>query len=69
MVSTASMADLRETALDWLDQHCSLPALRPTVLSSLCQLSTSTSILTDPSLMPEQAMQAVTRGESGNNFY
>ncbi|KAM5181397.1 carbohydrate-responsive element-binding protein isoform 2-T2 [Mantella aurantiaca] len=69
MVSTASMTDLRETALDWLDQHCSLPALRPTVLSSLCQLSTSTSILTDPSLMPEQAVQAVTRGESGDNFY
>ncbi|XP_018412631.1 PREDICTED: carbohydrate-responsive element-binding protein [Nanorana parkeri] len=69
MVSTSSMTDLRETAMDWLDQHCSLPALRPTVLSSLCQLSTSTSILTDPSLMPEQAVQAVTRGESGDNFY
>ncbi|CAI9596437.1 unnamed protein product, partial [Staurois parvus] len=69
MVSTASMTDLRETALEWLDQHCSLPALRPTVLSSLCQLSTSTSILTDPSLMPEQAVQAVTQEESRNNFY
>ncbi|XP_072284975.1 carbohydrate-responsive element-binding protein [Pyxicephalus adspersus] len=69
MVSTASMTDLRQTALDWLDQHCSLPALRPTVLSSLCQLSTTTSILSDPSLMPEQAVQAVTRGESGDNFF
>ncbi|XP_068126127.1 carbohydrate-responsive element-binding protein-like [Hyperolius riggenbachi] len=69
MVSTTSMTDLRETSLEWLDQHCSLPALRPTVLSALCQLSTSTSILTDPSLIPEQAMQAVTRGEIGDTFY
>ncbi|KAG8540807.1 hypothetical protein GDO81_018515 [Engystomops pustulosus] len=69
MVSTASMTDLRESSLEWLDQHCSLPALRPTVLSSLCQLSTSTSILTDPSLMPEQAMQAVTQGENGDSFF
>ncbi|KAG8450663.1 hypothetical protein GDO86_003078 [Hymenochirus boettgeri] len=68
MVSTASLADLRRTSLDWLDQHCSLPALRPTVLSSLCQLSTSTSILTDPSLMPEQAMQAVTRRDNAEIF-
>ncbi|XP_044142994.1 carbohydrate-responsive element-binding protein [Bufo gargarizans] len=69
MVSTASMADLRETSLEWLDQHCSLPALRPAVLSSLCQLSTSTSILTDPSLMPEQALQAVTQGENEDGFF
>ncbi|XP_075710241.1 carbohydrate-responsive element-binding protein isoform X2 [Rhinoderma darwinii] len=69
MVSTASMTDLRATSMEWLDQHCSLPALRPTVLSSLCQLSTSTSILTDPSLMPEQAMQAVTQGENGDRLF
>ncbi|KAG9485777.1 hypothetical protein GDO78_008720 [Eleutherodactylus coqui] len=69
MVSTASMTDLRDTSLEWLDQHCSLPALRPAVLNSLCQLSTSTSILTDPSLMPEQAMQAVTQGENGNDCF
>ncbi|XP_076867795.1 carbohydrate-responsive element-binding protein isoform X2 [Brachyhypopomus gauderio] len=62
MVSTASMEDMCRTTLSWLDQHCSLPALRPTVLSSLRCLSTSTSILTDPSLVPEQATQAVTLG-------
>ncbi|NXU81453.1 MLXPL protein, partial [Oreotrochilus melanogaster] len=45
MVSTASMESLTQTSLAWLDQHCSLPALRPTVLSSLRQLSVSTSIL------------------------
>eukprot|EP00079_Xenopus_tropicalis_P014831 XP_004911819.1 PREDICTED: carbohydrate-responsive element-binding protein isoform X1 [Xenopus tropicalis] len=63
-VSTASLADLRQTSLEWLDQHCSLPALRPSVLSSLCQLSTSTSILSDPTLLPEQALQAVTRQDN-----
>ncbi|XP_051540877.1 carbohydrate-responsive element-binding protein-like isoform X2 [Myxocyprinus asiaticus] len=67
MVSTASVEDLCCTTLSWLDQHCSLPALRPTVLSSLRLLSTSTSILTDPSLIPEQAMQAVTQGRSAHS--
>ncbi|XP_030318579.1 carbohydrate-responsive element-binding protein isoform X2 [Calypte anna] len=59
MVSTASMESLTQTSLAWLDQHCSLPALRPTVLSSLRQLSVSTSILSDPACIPEQATMAV----------
>ncbi|XP_050764990.1 carbohydrate-responsive element-binding protein [Gymnogyps californianus] len=59
MVSTASMESLTQTSLAWLDQHCSLPALRPTVLSSLRQLSVSTSILSDPACIPEQATRAV----------
>ncbi|NWU42413.1 MLXPL protein, partial [Hylia prasina] len=59
MVSTASMESLTQTSLAWLDQHCSLPALRPTVLSSLRQLSISTSILSDPARVPEQAERAV----------
>ncbi|XP_039588917.1 carbohydrate-responsive element-binding protein isoform X6 [Passer montanus] len=59
MVSTASMESLTQTSLAWLDQHCSLPALRPTVLSSLRQLSISTSILSDPARVPEQAARAV----------
>ncbi|XP_034406743.1 carbohydrate-responsive element-binding protein-like isoform X2 [Cyclopterus lumpus] len=62
MVSTASVEDLCRSTLSWLDQHCSLPALRPMVLSSLRILSTTTAILTDPSLVPEQATLAVTRG-------
>ncbi|XP_075450597.1 carbohydrate-responsive element-binding protein isoform X1 [Ascaphus truei] len=69
MVSTASLTDLRNTTLKWLDQHCSLPVLRPTVLTSLCQLSTSTCILTDPSLIPDQAVQAVTRRDNGDSFF
>ncbi|XP_075958535.1 carbohydrate-responsive element-binding protein [Anarhichas minor] len=62
MVSTASVEDLCQSTLSWLDQHCSLPALRPMVLSSLRILSTTTAILTDPSLVPEQATLAVTQG-------
>ncbi|XP_055964230.1 carbohydrate-responsive element-binding protein isoform X1 [Sorex fumeus] len=62
MVSTASLHSLHQTALAWLDQYCSLPVLRPTVLNSLRQLSTSTSILTDPGCISEQAKRAVTQG-------
>ncbi|KAM6155378.1 carbohydrate-responsive element-binding protein [Rhynchocyon petersi] len=65
MVSTANLQSLRQTSLDWLDQYCSLPALRPTVLNSLRQLSTSTCILTDPGRIPEQATRAVTEGTLG----
>lgn len=64
MVSTASVEDLCRSTLSWLDQHCSLPALRPMVLSSLRLLSTTTTILTDPALLPEQAALAVTRGNA-----
>ncbi|XP_053222973.1 carbohydrate-responsive element-binding protein [Podarcis raffonei] len=66
MVSTSSMETLGQTSLAWLDQYCSLPALRPTVLSSLRQLSVSTSILTNPAAIPEQATQAVTRAGASN---
>ncbi|XP_004705682.1 carbohydrate-responsive element-binding protein isoform X1 [Echinops telfairi] len=65
MVSTASLQSLRQTSLAWLDQHCSLPTLRPTVLSALRQLSTSTCILTEPGRIPEQATKAVTEGSLG----
>nr|XP_015223328.1 PREDICTED: carbohydrate-responsive element-binding protein-like isoform X2 [Lepisosteus oculatus] len=68
MVSTASVEDLCRTTLSWLDQYCSLPALRPTVLRSLRHLCTSTSILTDPTLVPEQATQAVTQTGPGNSY-
>ncbi|XP_075424360.1 MLX-interacting protein isoform X2 [Ascaphus truei] len=61
MVSTSSLQDLYSTTLAWLEQHCSLPALRPMVLRTLRQLSTTTSILSDPSSLPEQAKQAVIR--------
>ncbi|XP_069071027.1 MLX-interacting protein isoform X2 [Pleurodeles waltl] len=61
MVSTASLNELYQTTLSWLDQHCSLLILRPMASSRLLQLSTTTSILSDPSRMPEQATQAVSK--------
>ncbi|KAM9621757.1 MLX-interacting protein isoform 3-T3 [Trichechus inunguis] len=61
MVSTSSLEELHRTALFWLDQRCSLPILRPMVLNTLRRLSTTTSILTDPAQLPEQASEAVTR--------
>ncbi|XP_028270088.1 MLX-interacting protein isoform X2 [Parambassis ranga] len=60
MVSTASRAELCQTTQQWLESHCSLRTLRPMVLSTLRQLSTRTSILSDPSQLPEEAIQAVT---------
>ncbi|XP_068422752.1 MLX-interacting protein isoform X2 [Clinocottus analis] len=63
MVSTTSRAELCHTTLQWLDRHCSLPALRPMVLTTLRQLSTTTSILSDPSQLPEEAIQAATHTE------
>ncbi|NXL28145.1 MLXIP protein, partial [Glaucidium brasilianum] len=59
MVSTTSLKDLNQTAVAWLDQHCSLPVLRPMVLNTLRHLSITTSILSDPSQLPEQATEAV----------
>ncbi|GFS12651.1 carbohydrate-responsive element-binding protein-like [Elysia marginata] len=58
-VSTASMEELCKTSLTWLDQYCSLVTLRPKVLNSLTKLCTSTSILTEPLRVKEQALQAV----------
>ncbi|XP_072520689.1 MLX-interacting protein isoform X2 [Salminus brasiliensis] len=59
-VSTTNESELCETTMQWLDRDCALPVLRPMVLGTLRQLSTTTSILTDPTLLPEEARQAVT---------
>ncbi|KAH9524217.1 hypothetical protein Btru_053814 [Bulinus truncatus] len=60
-VSTSSMEDLCRTSLTWLDQSCSLVTLRPNVLNALRRLSTTTSILTEPQKVKEQALQAVSK--------
>lgn len=57
-VSVSSGGELRESTLEWVERHCSLPVLRPMVLGTLRQLSTSTSILTDPGLLSEEATHA-----------
>ncbi|XP_048767444.2 MLX-interacting protein-like isoform X2 [Ostrea edulis] len=67
MVSTASIDELCRTSLAWLDQHCSLVILRPAVLNALRQLSTTTSILSDPSRMPEHATEAVLKTDKSGS--
>uniref|UniRef100_A0AAR2LC73 BHLH domain-containing protein n=1 Tax=Pygocentrus nattereri TaxID=42514 RepID=A0AAR2LC73_PYGNA len=57
-VSTTNQSELCETTMQWLDRDCALPILRPMVLGTLRQLSTTTSILTDPALLPEEARQS-----------
>ncbi|XP_056601864.1 MLX-interacting protein isoform X2 [Triplophysa dalaica] len=59
MVSTTNHTELCETTMQWLDRYCALPVLRPMVLQTLRQLCTSTSILADPALLPEEAKQFV----------
>ncbi|XP_071033621.1 carbohydrate-responsive element-binding protein isoform X2 [Parasteatoda tepidariorum] len=63
-VSTASVEEMCKSIGLWMDQHCSLVSLRPKVLNALRLLSTTTSILSDPSRVPEEAIQAVTKKES-----
>ncbi|TFJ97972.1 DLA class II histocompatibility antigen, DR-1 beta chain [Platysternon megacephalum] len=60
-VSTRSAKEFCQSVLGWLEQHCTLPMLRPAISSSLLQLSKLTAILTQPSRLPEQALQAVCR--------
>ncbi|XP_015234270.1 PREDICTED: MLX-interacting protein isoform X2 [Cyprinodon variegatus] len=64
MVSTSSREELCHTTLQWLDNHCSLPVLRPMVLSTLRQLCTTTSILSDPSLLPTEAIEKATKTDA-----
>lgn len=67
-VSKAGLDEMCKTVLLWVEQNCSLRALRPGVLGSLRYLSTTTNILSDPSRLPEEATQAVTKKESLPQF-
>uniref|UniRef100_T1G0B9 Uncharacterized protein n=1 Tax=Helobdella robusta TaxID=6412 RepID=T1G0B9_HELRO len=58
-VMTSSRQMMHSTIFKWVEQKCSLPILRNDVLTSLCNLSKSTSILTDPSILPQQVLMAV----------
>ncbi|XP_054826395.1 MLX-interacting protein-like isoform X2 [Eublepharis macularius] len=57
-VSTGSIKEFCQSVLSWLEQHCTLPILRPAISGSLLQLSKITSILTQPARLPEQALHA-----------
>lgn len=62
-VSKAGLDEMCKTVLVWVEQNCSLPVLRPAVLRSLKCFSATTNILSDPSRLPEEARQAVTKKE------
>ncbi|RDD41124.1 Carbohydrate-responsive element-binding protein [Trichoplax sp. H2] len=55
---TSSYDEFYRTMQAWMDQHCTLVQLRPVVMAALCQLSTDTDILSNPSLVPVQAVEA-----------
>ncbi|XP_039253639.2 MLX-interacting protein-like isoform X1 [Styela clava] len=63
-VSVASLDELCRSCVMWLDKSCSLPMLRKGVVNSLEELGTTTSILTDPENLQQQAENAVQQGSS-----
>lgn len=58
-VSNASVEEFCRTSLMWLEKHCSMLMLRRSVVDSLEELGTTTSILTDPGDLQQQAENAV----------
>ncbi|EFX75287.1 hypothetical protein DAPPUDRAFT_56269, partial [Daphnia pulex] len=57
-LSAATYEDLWQSVLNWVDQYCSLIALRPVVFNSLRNLSKTTDIIANPSRLPAEATQA-----------
>ncbi|XP_007431007.1 MLX-interacting protein-like [Python bivittatus] len=66
-VNTGSIKDFCQSVLNWLEQHCTLPILRPAISGSLLQLSKITSILTQPGQLPGQALRAVSSPHCKSN--
>ncbi|KAG8125387.1 hypothetical protein E2320_020582 [Naja naja] len=66
-VNTGNIKDFCQSVMNWLEQHCTLPILRPAISSSLLQLSKITSILTQPSHLPGQALRAVSSPQCKSN--
>jgi len=63
--STSNMNELCKTTMHWLDTNCSLVSIRKDVLNSLRHLSTTTSILTNPAVLPEESLRAVSSPKLG----
>lgn len=51
--------ELSSSVLRWLDQNCNLVNLRKEVLHSLRTISTSTNVLTNPTLLAEESLMKV----------
>ncbi|KAF0290827.1 Carbohydrate-responsive element-binding protein [Amphibalanus amphitrite] len=60
-VSTSNVDELCRTVLAWQEQSCGLVQFRRRATTALCDLSKTTSILSEPSRLPMEAVNAVTR--------
>jgi len=58
VVGTKSKEEFNDSLMSWLDRHCTLVSLRPALLNCLRLLSTQTSVLSKPELLPEEALMA-----------
>uniref|UniRef100_H2ZQI6 BHLH domain-containing protein n=1 Tax=Ciona savignyi TaxID=51511 RepID=H2ZQI6_CIOSA len=67
VVSVAGLDELCRTVLEWIDQKCSLPALRPSVVQSLQVLGTTTSILQNPANLRQQIEEKVNYDNNAGN--
>ncbi|KAK6170172.1 hypothetical protein SNE40_018633 [Patella caerulea] len=57
MVSSNTYAEFYSSIKTWSDEYLSLTNLRPEILSLLRQISTKTSIMTTPDLLPQEAFE------------
>jgi len=67
-VSNISPAEMERTAVDWLQQRMSMQQLRKDAFRKLAKLCSKTSIMEDPSKLPEEArgFVALAEPESGS---
>lgn len=66
-VSTNNLEEALRTIINWLERNCSLVSLRKDLLNSLTFLSTNTSMLNAPQILPTEAVNAVRYHEDGSN--
>ncbi|KAL5010199.1 hypothetical protein ScPMuIL_012504 [Solemya velum] len=59
MVSSDTLSEFMSSVFRWSEEHLTLVAMRPAVLSALCQISKKTSVLTSPDKLPEEALQSI----------
>ncbi|KAG5445511.1 MLX-interacting protein [Clonorchis sinensis] len=58
-VNSTSMDQFVRSLYGWLDQHCSRAQLRPAIVEALCKLAITTSVLHNPSELPDESLKAV----------
>lgn len=58
-LSSVFVANLGQAIKYWLDQHCSLAVLRPACSNELREICKKTSLINNPSKLPQEALEAV----------